>query len=180
MELESSSSQETFDRTRRDSQLCDAVFAEFRALCHRINRENHMPPGLPTTSEGFLDLLREACARTTAALAEAVNPDADPTSNISVELFLAIRKAEGFKIEAHNAEVTWWHTETDDPYGIDEVPEEYQQIGRQYFARAPGSDIWVCFDDLPNETSEALWEAHEHEPVFPAGVPRHDPRDGGI
>jgi hypothetical protein len=69
------------------------------------------------------------------------------------------RKAEGFKIEAHNAEVTWWHTETDDPYGIDEVPEEYQQIGRQYFARAPGSDIWVCFDDLPNETSEALWEA---------------------
>jgi hypothetical protein len=58
MELESSSSQETFDRTRRDSQLCDAVFAEFRALCHRINRENHMPPGLPTTSEGFLALAR--------------------------------------------------------------------------------------------------------------------------
>jgi hypothetical protein len=49
-----------------------------------------------------------------------------------------------------------------DPYGIDpDLPEEYQQVGRAYFARAPGSGTWVWFGDLPQATSDALWEKHE-------------------
>jgi hypothetical protein len=79
-------------------------------------------------------------------------------SELAREEFLAIRRAAGLKIDARTAEVTWWYALTLDRYGIREVVED-QQVGREYFARAPGSDIWVCFDDLPQETREALWEA---------------------
>ena len=93
------------------------------------------------------------------------------TSDIPIEEFLAIRKAAGLKIEARSAEVMWCYAQTLDPYGIDELPEECQQVGREYFARARGSDIWVWFGDLPQETRDALWEAHKHELAFPAGLP---------
>src|SRR6266702_4755325 len=167
MRKNSSSSHETSDLVRRDGPVCDADFAEFRALCDSIVREKQMP----TAPEGILDVLREACARTVAARAEA-DAGADlQTSNIPIEEFLAIRKAAGLKIDARSAEVTWCYAQTLDPYGICELPEECQQVGREYFARAPGSDIWVCFDDLPQETRKALWEAHKHELAFPAGLP---------
>jgi hypothetical protein len=39
-----------------------------------------------------------------------------------------------------------------------ELPEEFHQVGREYFARAPGSDIWVRFSDLPDTVRERLWE----------------------
>jgi putative tryptophan/tyrosine transport system substrate-binding protein len=38
-----------------------------------------------------------------------------------------------------------------------DLPDEWEQIGREYFARSPGS-IWVHFDDLPEATANALWE----------------------
>jgi len=58
-----------------------------------------------------------------------------------------------------------------DPYGIrGELPEECRQVGREYFARAAGSDIWVDFIDLPEETAKALWEMHRHKLAFPAGL----------
>jgi hypothetical protein len=51
-----------------------------------------------------------------------------------------------------------------DPYGIDpDLPEEYWTVGREYFARTPGSDIWVSFDDLPEATLKELWDRHEHK-----------------
>ena len=57
------------------------------------------------------------------------------------------------------AEVHWSYGQTLDPYGIDpDLPEELQQVGRQYFALAPGNDIWVSFYDLPDETRDALWD----------------------
>jgi hypothetical protein len=174
MRNNSSSSHETSDLARRDGPLCDADFAEFRALCDRIVREEQIPTtpeGMPTTPEGILDVLREARTRTVAARAEA-DAGADlQTSDIPIEEFLAIRKAAGLNIDPRSAEVTWCYAQTLDPYGIYELPEECRQVGREYFARAPGSDIWVCFHDLPQETSEALWEAHKHELAFPAGLP---------
>jgi hypothetical protein len=90
-------------------------------------------------------------------------------SELTREEFLAIRTAAGLKIDARTAEVMWTYALTLDPYGIREALED-QQVGREYFARAPGSDIWVCFDDLPQETRETLWEAHKHELAFPAGL----------
>jgi hypothetical protein len=46
-----------------------------------------------------------------------------------------------------------------DPYGVLdkwELPEEFDCVGREYFARAPGSDVWVWFGDLPEQTVERL------------------------
>src|SRR5260370_15232926 len=64
--------------------------------------------------------------------------------------WLAIRKKAGRKIDPEAAEVWWIYAQTLDPYGVyPELPEEYQQVGRAYFARSPESDIWVCFYDLP-------------------------------
>jgi hypothetical protein len=78
-----------------------------------------------------------------------------------LEEWLAIRKEAGLKINAETAEVDWMYALTLDPYGVyPELPEELQQVGREYFARSPGSDIWVEFGDLPKATRDALWEKH--------------------
>lgn len=93
------------------------------------------------------------------------------TERMSVEHWLAIRKAEALKIDPEAAEVFWTYGQVVDPYGIDpDLPEEWKCIGRVYFARRPGSEIWVCFDDLPRATEAALWERHESELAFPAGL----------
>jgi len=77
---------------------------------------------------------------------------------VAVEQWLAIRKEAGIKIASETAEVFWKYGQTFDPYGVDpDLPEEYKQIGREYFARCPGSDVWVSFGDLPNATRESLW-----------------------
>jgi hypothetical protein len=164
----------SFHETPGLTPQLDADFAKFRELCGLIVRQKQIPTtpdGMPTTSGGILDVLREACARTVAAQTEAHAELDQQTRDIPVEEFLAIRKAEGSKIDARTAEVTWCYAQTLDPYGICELPEEYQQVGREYFARAPGSHVWVCFDDLPQETREALWKVHKHELAFPAGLP---------
>jgi len=59
------------------------------------------------------------------------------------------------------------YAQTLDPYGVMdewELPEEFDQIGREHFARAPGSDICVWFGDLPEETRAKL--AHKEKPSF--------------
>jgi len=95
------------------------------------------------------------------------------SKEMNVEEWLAIRKQEGLKIDPNTAEVHWQYAQTLDPYGIyPDLPEECQQIGREYFARSPGSDIWVHFHDLPQETRDALWERHESNLAFPAGLER--------
>jgi hypothetical protein len=88
-----------------------------------------------------------------------------------VEEWLTIRKEEGLKINPETAEVDWGYALTLDPYGVGpELPEEYQQVGREYFARSPESDIWVWFGDLPKTTRDALWEKHKRKLKFPAGL----------
>jgi hypothetical protein len=81
-----------------------------------------------------------------------------------VEQWLAIRREAGLKIDAETAEVNWRYAQTLDPYGIyPEPPDECWQVGREYFARSPGSDIWVEFGDLPKATRDALWEKHSRK-----------------
>src|SRR6202012_397850 len=71
--------------------------------------------------------------------------------------WLSIRKEAGKMIAPQTAEVTWWHAQTLDPYGVcDDFPKECDSIGREYFARAPGGDIWVSFSDLPEPTRNVL------------------------
>ena len=86
------------------------------------------------------------------------------TEKMTVEQWRAIRREAGLKIDPETAEVEWDYAQTLDPYGVDpDLPKEYRQVGRAYFARSPGSDIWVWFGDLPKATSHALWEKHKRE-----------------
>jgi hypothetical protein len=81
-----------------------------------------------------------------------------------------MRKQAGLEIEPGTAEVEWHYAQTMDPYGIDQdLPEELQQVGREYFARSPGGDTWVWFGDLPEETADELWRMHKARLAFPAG-----------
>src|SRR5260370_1735902 len=97
------------------------------------------------------------------------NGEAD---QLTVEQWLAIRKEAALRIDPDTAEVDWTYAQTLDPYGLDpELPEEFHQVGREYFARAPGSDIWLWFGDLPKATEDALWEKHKRRLAFPAGLP---------
>ena len=73
--------------------------------------------------------------------------------------FRKLMKMEGRKIDARSADIfrNWGHVS--DPYGVyPSSSEEEDDISRLHFARALGSDIWVEFGDLPDETSNALWE----------------------
>lgn len=90
------------------------------------------------------------------------------TDDLTVEQWLAIRKEAALQIDPETAEVMWDYVQIMDPYGVDpDLPKEYQCIGRGYFARSPGNDVWVSFDDLPEGTAEALWakksEWHEED-----------------
>ena len=90
--------------------------------------------------------------------------------NLTVEQWLQICKDEALRIDAETAEVYWKYAQVLDPYGVDpDVPPEYQQIGRAYFARNQGSEIWVWFGDLPKQTRDQLWEAHKSKLAFPGG-----------
>ena len=91
------------------------------------------------------------------------NIDTGTTDNDwNVEEWLRVRKDAALSIDAETAEVAWCYAKTLDPYGVyPDDPPEYQQIGRERFARSPGSNIWVSFSDLPEETRNKLWKALE-------------------
>jgi hypothetical protein len=94
-----------------------------------------------------------------------------PTVKVTVEYLRALRMAVGLQIDPETAEVEWVYAQTLDPYGdCPDLPEEYQQVGREYFARFPGSDVWIAFGDLPETTRDALWEKHKSKLAFPAGL----------
>jgi hypothetical protein len=87
---------------------------------------------------------------------------------MTVEQWLATRKKAGLHIDPEAAEVEWTYAQTLDPYSVDpDLPEEYRQVGREYFARSPASDVWVWFGDLPEATRNALWEKHKRKLAFP-------------
>ena len=94
-----------------------------------------------------------------------------PTVEVTVKYLNALRQAVGRQIDPETAEVYWIYAQTLDPYGDDpDLPEEYQQLGREYFARSPGSDVWIWFGDLPDATRNSLWEKHKSRLAFPAGL----------
>jgi hypothetical protein len=79
-------------------------------------------------------------------------------NSLEVKEWLAARKAEALLIDPETAEVHFIYGQTLDPYNvIPDLPEELQQIGREYFARRPGGQIWVHFSDLPDDVREKLW-----------------------
>jgi hypothetical protein len=94
-----------------------------------------------------------------------------PTVEVTVKYLDALRKAVGLQIDPETAEVEWIYAQVLDPYGeLPDLPEECRQIGRDYFARSPGSDLWIWFGDLPEATRVALWAKHKSKLAFPAGL----------
>jgi hypothetical protein len=92
-----------------------------------------------------------------------------PEVEISVEEWLAIRKEAAKKIDPYTAEVRWNYALVADPYGVHtDLTDEEQCIGRVYFARSPGSDIWVEFGDLTAETLTVLRECGQERRALEA------------
>jgi hypothetical protein len=90
---------------------------------------------------------------------------------LEVEHWLKIWKDAALQIDPKTAEVDWIYAQTLDPYGVDpDLPEEYRQVGRAYFARSPVNDVWVWFGDLPDATRDVLWDKHSSKLAFPAGL----------
>jgi hypothetical protein len=90
-------------------------------------------------------------------------------TRVEREIWLAIRKEAALKIDPETAEVDWWSVQTSDPYDIKpEPPPEQCQVGRGYFARSPGSDVWVSFGDLSEAIRDALRKKYKPESPFPA------------
>lgn len=107
--------------------------------------------------------------------------DGTKIEGMTVEQWLEIRKETAHKIDPDTAEVDWAYAQDGDPYGVyGEMPAEAQQVGREAFARSPGSKVWVWFGDLPRVTEEALWRKHGDKLAFPAGLPAFffEPKDG--
>jgi hypothetical protein len=73
------------------------------------------------------------------------------------------RRAAGLLIDPSTAEIHWTDARTLDPYGdgLPLLPLE-EQVGREYFACAPGSDIWVSARDLPDATGDAIRKRFEN------------------
>jgi hypothetical protein len=124
------------------------------------------------------DRVSRCGASASTTVIEALFPEVPVKKRTPIEKserdqWLAIRREEALRIDPETAEVDWSYEQTLDPYGVFdewELPEEFHQVGREYFARAPGSDIWVKFGDLPDETREKLWKKHSSKLAFPAGL----------
>jgi hypothetical protein len=80
-------------------------------------------------------------------------------NEMTTEQWLALRTEEAPKIDPETAEIDWQYGQIMDPYRVrPDLSDEEYCVGRVYFARNPGSEIWVCFYDLSEETCKALWK----------------------
>jgi hypothetical protein len=66
------------------------------------------------------------------------------------------RQLAGARIDPATAEVWFVYAPTLDPYFELDLEPEFQDVGRQWFARDPIEQIAVSFYDLPPATREAL------------------------
>lgn len=75
---------------------------------------------------------------------------------------IAILEEAALHIDPPSAEVEWIYAE--------QIIGSYREVWREYFARSPGSNIWVWFGDLPARTQKSLWEKHRPKLTYPAGL----------
>jgi hypothetical protein len=78
-------------------------------------------------------------------------------SQIARKQWLFLRKQEALRIDPERVEIDCRFGNVSDPYGVEDLPDEYNCIGRNYFARSPGSDVWVSFHDLPDAVVRRIW-----------------------
>jgi hypothetical protein len=81
-----------------------------------------------------------------------------------VRAFLADREEAAMLIDPENCEIMKHKTETLDPYGLFDVPDEWSCIGSARFVRNLPDGEWVWFGDLPEAILNALtkhWRRHQ-------------------
>jgi hypothetical protein len=168
---------------KRDDDLFADLVACVRDQPHEIEpgtvgeiwgeRAKQLAAEDPTILDDQKRLLAGACLRSPPEEAELEPPkgwrvhngrvNRDCITNAEYERRMEERRAAALLLDPSTAEINWWYAEGFDPYGdgLPLLPQE-EQIGRRYFARAPGSDIHVCFRDLPEATRDAIWERFEN------------------
>jgi hypothetical protein len=78
-------------------------------------------------------------------------------NQISLHRWLGIRKNAARRIDPATADVRWLFGLIMDPYCVNpDLPDECRELDKVYFARAPGSNVWVSFDDLDESVRSAL------------------------
>ena len=98
----------------------------------------------------------------------------EPTT---LEEWHEIRREAALHIDPNTAEVAWRYGCKRDPYNVCfDLPEDFRQVGRVWFARAPGSDVWVWFGHLPGVVRKALWDKLNYHVVpWPTRADLGDP-----
>jgi hypothetical protein len=93
------------------------------------------------------------------------------TVEVTVDYLNALRREVGRHIDPETAEADGVYAEVCNPYGDKlDLPDELQCVGRDYFARSPGSKLWIWFHDLPGATADRLWKKHRHKLAFPVAL----------
>jgi hypothetical protein len=133
-------------KKHRNSQGCNMSKETIMSLClgSQVSRDHEVLVPAHTSREATRGVLEES---------------------LTVRKEIAIRKEEGLKIDPETAEVNLVFTKYFDRYDVDpDLPEEVQDAREwEYFARSPGSDIWVAFCDLPDEVGEALLQRQKEK-----------------
>ncbi|MGC1860306.1 MAG: hypothetical protein WA733_04075 [Methylocystis sp.] len=78
--------------------------------------------------------------------------------------WVSSRKEAGRVIDIETCELGHWKAYDADPYGArPDLPEEMRQVGTNRFVRSPESRGWVCEDDLPAASFEAMYQRIHRE-----------------
>jgi hypothetical protein len=102
---------------------------------------------------------------TEAWIAERKSKGEDPKT----KAWLDERKREGLLIDPATAEVDWSFGQTLDPYGIiPDLPEELQQVGREYFARRPGATFGLTSATYPTMSARSCGSIRTLSPRSPS------------
>jgi len=81
---------------------------------------------------------------------------------IPVKEWLEMRTEAALKIDPETALILRSHVCPSSPYGTySKIPEHCEEIFDDYYARSPGSDVWVYAGDLPKEVARALEKRHK-------------------
>jgi hypothetical protein len=74
--------------------------------------------------------------------------------DVAISLWLGIYRKEGLRLDPKTANVLQnYPVWIEDPYGVYGIED---CTSKANFARAPGSDLWILWDDLPKKTQRKL------------------------
>jgi hypothetical protein len=101
------------------------------------------------------------CPLTTNVSVEIFVPKQE-INDVSAKQFLESRKEAALKIDPATALISRSYVYALNPYGVySRIPEICKDVFEDYYACAPGSNIWVYSQDLPEDTRCALEKKHK-------------------